>query len=142
VRRIRLQILRNRRAFKRHKLQNKKLTDGHRFEDETEVIIFNHYSFCELVKHIMIKYGKLSIQAAESKLERSFLIEVPTSKNVVELIGHDLPFHWAMLTAFGDMYWLKGIPSDFIDFKEEYLKWQQKTRIAHNLKSPFEYFNL
>lgn len=113
------------------------LKDNLRFEDDTEVVVFNHYSFCELIKHIMVQYGKITYEVASEKIEQTFLYERP-SINELSLLEHELEFHWAMLLVHGDMYWTKGIPSDFIGFKEEYLNWELSTRQKYNLKVSFE----
>lgn len=123
-------------------MTNTNLKDGYRYEDDSEGVIFNHYSFCEIVKHIMVKYGNLTYDFAQEKLKHSFLIEVPSSKDDVEFLGKELKFHWAMLTAFGEMYWTKGIPSDFNEFKNEYLEWESEIRLKRNLKEPFEYYDI
>ncbi|WP_299895541.1 hypothetical protein [uncultured Aquimarina sp.] len=114
--------------------------DNLRFEDEEEIVIFNHYSFCELIKHIMVQYGKVTYAEAQEKLYASFLKKAPQSRTEVELLGHELEYHWAMNCLYGHMYWLKGIPSDFNDFKEEYLSWEKEIIKKHNLKESFEYY--
>ncbi|MFC5048387.1 hypothetical protein ACFSTE_13620 [Aquimarina hainanensis] len=113
-----------------------------KFEDDTEGVIFNHYSFCEIIKHIMVQYGNITYQEADKKLKNHFLIEIPKSKDDVEFLGHELEFHWAMHVLYGDMYWTKGIPSDFNNFKEEYLIWEAKIRVKHNLKKPYLYYEI
>ena len=57
----------------------------------------------------------------------------------LSLIEHELEYHWAMLLTHGEIYWTKGIASDFIEFKEEYLNWEIVTRQKYNLKGSFEY---
>jgi len=47
-----------------------------------------------------------------------------------------------MLIAHGDMYWTKGIPSDFNDFKAEYLKWEVEIRRKHQLKESYVYYDI
>ena len=89
-------------------MKNTELKDGYRYEDLEEGVIFNHYSFCVLVKHIMVKYGHLTQDIAEKKLNNSFLVEVPSSKDYVEFLGHELEFHWAMIATYGEMYWTDG----------------------------------
>ena len=123
-------------------MKNTDLKDGYRYEGLEEGVIFNHYSFCVLVKNIMVKYGHLTQEIAEKKLNNSFLVEVPRSKDDVEYLGHELEFHWAMIATYGEMYWTNGVPSDFNDFKEEYLKWESQIRSKYNLKQPFDYYKL
>ncbi|MDG1332325.1 MAG: hypothetical protein P8P74_08335 [Crocinitomicaceae bacterium] len=119
-----------------------KLEDGLRFENEDERVIFNHYSFCEIVKHIMVEYGRVTYHWADAKFKDSFLFDPVGSEDDVSLLSHELEFHWAMLLVHGEMYWTKGIPSDFNDFKEEYLNWERAIRKRFKLKKSFEYFDL
>ncbi len=117
----------------------KKLNDNLVFEDETEHIIFNHYSFCELIKHIMVQYGNIDYENANKKVEESFLQNVPTSAMQVLQLSHELEYHWAMLLLHGNMYWLHGIRSDYNEFEEEYKAWEAETVAKFDIKNPFEY---
>ncbi len=123
-------------------MKAQKLRDNLRFEDATEGVIFNHYSFCEIIKHIMVQYGGITYQEADKKLKNHFLYEEPKSLDDIYYTTHELEFHWAMLIAHGHMYWLKGIPSDFNEFKEEYLTWQAEIRKKHKLKEPYTYYDI
>jgi hypothetical protein len=87
----------------------------------------------------MVKYGNLTYHHANEKLRESSLIKIPKSKLSIELIGHELEFHWAMLMTHGEMYWLKGIPSNFNEFRDEYLEWEIEIKQKFNLKDAFEY---
>jgi len=118
------------------------LTDSLRFENDEIGIVFNHFSFCELVKHIMIKYGKIDYRLAIKKLNESNLIKTPKSVDDVIFLTHELEFHWAMLLVHGDMYWTKGIPSNFNEFEEEYCEWEKETMRKYNLKNSYEYYDL
>lgn len=118
------------------------LKDNIKFEDGSEGVIFNHYSFCELVKHIMVEYGKINYKEADEKLKQHFLIDCPKSYNQVALITHELAYHWAMLIVHGEMYWTKGISSDFNDFNEEYLAWETKIKQQYQLKTAYHYYDL
>lgn len=123
-------------------MKDQKLRDNLQYKEETEGVIFNHYSFCELIKHIMVAYGNTTYAQADKKLKQSFLHKEPKSLDDVEYLGHELEYHWAMLTLHGEMYWLKGIPSDFNDFKEEYMAWETKKKQQYALKDAFEYYDI
>jgi len=123
-------------------MKTRKLKDNLRFEDSSEGVVFNHYSFCELIKYIMIEYGKVTYKEADQKLNSSFLIKEPESMNDVGFFSHELEFHWAMLVLHGEMYWLRDIPSDFNNFKEEYIAWEQYIMNKYDLKEPYEYYDL
>lgn len=117
------------------------LADGLRFEDNELGVIFNHLSFCELVKHIMVKYGEINYDSASEKLNNSYLVKKPRTIEDVAFITHELEFHWAMLLVHGDMYWTNGIPSDFNEFKDEYFSWETELKEKYNLKESYKYFD-
>jgi len=118
------------------------LKDGLKFKLGNEEVIFNHYSFCETIKHIMMEYGQVTYDFATEKLMKSYLVDIPETYDDITFLSHELEFHWAMLTLHGEMYWTKGIPSDFNKFKKEYLSWEDKTRRKYNLKESFDYYEL
>jgi len=122
------------------KQKTENLVDDLRFEDDEMGVVFNHFSFCELVKHIMIKYGKIDYKLANKKLNESDLIKVPGSVDDVVFLSHELEFHWAMLLVHGNMYWTKGIPCDYNEFKEEYSEWEKDIKRKYNLKASYEYY--
>ena len=70
--------------------------DGLVFKDENGQVIFNQYSFCELVKHLLVELVGISYEEASQTVERSPLA-APVS-NVMEVVvfSHDLPYYWAM----------------------------------------------
>ncbi|KOY84592.1 hypothetical protein AD998_20495 [bacterium 336/3] len=121
--------------------KSEKLADGLQFGDVESGVIFNHFSFCELIRNIMVKYGKLDRKLATEKLNNSYLTKAPRTINNVVLMTHELEFHWAMLLVHGHMYWTKGIPSDFNEFEEEYLAWESETRQKYKLKESYEYYD-
>ncbi len=123
------------------KLITESITDGLRIEDDESGVLFNHYSFCELVKHIMVKYGKIDYNLATEKLNDSYLIKVPRTISDVEVFTQELDFHWAMLLVHGDMYWTRGIPCNFNNFIEEYFVWVTEVKQKYNLKEPYQYYD-
>lgn len=67
--------------------------DGLVFKDENGQVIFNQYSFCELVKHLLVELVGISYEEASQTEERSPLA-APVS-NVMEVVvfSHDLPYY-------------------------------------------------
>ena len=64
---------------------------------------------------------------------------MPESINEVAFITHEEQYHWAMLLVKGDMYWLKGYPSGVIDFKEEYIDWEEQMVKQYQLNDEYIY---
>jgi hypothetical protein len=117
------------------------VTDGMRFEDEDTRVVFNHFSFCEFIKHIMVAYAHMSYEEADEKVMDSFVAYVPRTLSHVMFYTGELDYHWAMLLAHGDMYWTRGIPSNYNDFMEEYLLWSAGVRQKYNLKESYHYYD-
>ena len=114
--------------------------DGLVFKDENGQVIFNQYSFCELVKHMLVELVGISYEEASQTVERSPLA-APVS-NVMEVVvfSHDLPYYWAMFFYYGNGYWWgdKGIPAQPEDM-DAYEALENKIMEKYDLKEPFEW---
>lgn len=124
-------------------MQTITLQDGLEFFDEdNNKVIFNHYSFCEWLKWIMVKYASKTYQEADKLVRESYFNITPHSYDDVFYITHELDYHWAMLLVYGEMYWLRGIPSDYNGFFEEYTAWEKEIKEKYNLKDSYHYFDI
>lgn len=109
------------------------LKDGLIFYDEKgEKIIFNHYSFCELVKLIIVKYCDKSYEQADEIVNKSSLVLPINDFSDAACIGHETPYYWAMNAVYGNCYWFKGIEAE-ISFTQEYNLWEKKIMSLNNL---------
>lgn len=116
------------------------LQDDMKFTDDNgDSVIFNHYSFCEWLKWIIVKFANKTYTEAHSLVMASAHRTAPSDYDEVTIITHELEFHWAMLLVHGDLYWHKGIPSDYNNFLEEYLQWESEIAERYNLKDSYEY---
>ena len=75
--------------------------DGLVFKDEDGQVIFNQYSFCELVKHLLVELVGISYEEASQTVERSPLAEPVADAVGVAIFSHDRPYYWAMFFAMG-----------------------------------------
>lgn len=103
-------------------------------KDPRDARIFNFHTWFEVVKGNMVKYAHKSAAEAEAFLLSSYLMEVllddiRTTNPWIDLTNHEIEYHWAMLLAYGEQYWLKGIPVE----PEDYLEWDEQYRKDHNL---------
>ena len=110
--------------------------DGLIFYDENsgKKMIFNQYSYCEYVKWNMVKYAHLTYQEANDIVNGSHLSKKIESYRDIYAITHELPYHWAMLLAHGELYWHKGIPYPEPCEKEDMIIWEKELSQKHNLK--------
>ena len=67
---------------------------------------------------------------------------MPESINEVAFITHEEQYHWAMLLVKGNMYWLKGYPSDTNKFKEEHSVWEEQMPKQYQLNDEYMYGDL
>ena len=66
------------------------LRDGLVFKDEDGQVIFNQYSFCELVKHLLVELVGISYEEASQIVERSPLAAPVANVMGVAISSHDL----------------------------------------------------
>ncbi|QEU62919.1 hypothetical protein KDRO_F08550 [Kluyveromyces lactis] len=111
-----------------------KIVDGVVFKDEDdpeETVIFNFHTWVEMLKAIIVKYANKKEDEAESMVLSSSLVCKPIDNYMaVSLRSHELEYHWAMLIAYGEQFWLKGVSSKQPD---DYLIWDENYRKDHNL---------
>ena len=67
--------------------------DGLVFKDEDGQVIFNQYSFCELVKHLLVELVGISYEEASQIVERSPLAAPVANVMGVAIFSHDLPYY-------------------------------------------------
>ena len=115
---------------------SKMLRDGLVFKDEDGQIIFNQYSFCELVKHLLVELVGISYEEASQIVDRSPLAEPVADAMGVAMFSHDLPYYWAMFFYYGNGYWQKGIPAQPEDM-DAYEALENKIMEKYDLKEPF-----
>ena len=75
--------------------------DGLVFKDEDGQVIFNQYSFCELVKHLLVELVGISYAEASQTVERSPLAAPVADALGVAVFSHDLPYYWLCLSTMG-----------------------------------------
>ncbi len=115
--------------------KNNSRKDGLIFSSESnpnEMIVVNFHSWTEIIKGIMIFYGKKTEQEAQAIIDSAPLFTIPP-KNYAEacMLGHEDEYYWAMVMSHGDRYYEKGFsrntPHDYFDWELEYIK-------KHNLE--------
>ena len=111
--------------------------DGLVFKDEDGQVIFNQYSFCELVKRLLEELVGISYEEASQIVERSPLAEPVTDALGSAIFSRDLPYYWAMFFYYGNGYWLgdTGIPAQPEDM-DAYEALENKIMEKYHLKEP------
>ena len=119
---------------------SKVLRDGLVFKDEDGQVIFNQYSFCELVKHLLVELVGISYEEASQIVERSPLAAPVDNVMGVAIFSHELTYYWAMFSYYGNGYWWgdKGIPAQPEDM-DAYFALEKQIMEKHHLKEPFEW---
>jgi hypothetical protein len=97
-------------------------------------IYYNTWLF--IIKCILIKYAHKTAEKVDEILKKPYY-KKPEDYNDVVYLSHDLEYHWAMLGAYGEQYWLKGISSKTpIGYDE----WYDSCIKENKLNEPFEWF--
>jgi hypothetical protein len=113
--------------------------DGLEFFDKGERIVFNYYSFCEVLKGCISEYCERSREDAHEIIENAKLFEVPISDvNDVYFFSHEHPFHWSMVCLYGDRYWDEY--PDLVHIPETYDSWEARFIVENNLEEEFFVF--
>lgn len=119
-----------------------KIVDGVVFKDEDdpeETVVFNFHTWVEMLKAIIVKYANKKEDEAELMVLSSSLVCKPIDSYLaVGLRSHELEYHWAMLIAYGEQFWLKGVSSKQPD---DYLILDESYRKDHNLAEESFVFN-
>ena len=113
------------------------LKDGVVLEDDSDRIIVNKYSFCELIKRLLTHYVGISYEDASKMVAQSHLAEPISNVMDAGLLGHEYPYYWAMNLYYGEAYWEKGIPAQPDDL-EAYFELENSIMKHYNLNEPFE----
>ena len=113
------------------------LKDSVVLEDSGNRIIVNQYSFCELIKHLLTHYVKISYEKASEMVSKSHLAKPISSIMDAGLLSHEYPYYWAMTLYYGEMYWEKGIPAQPDDMSA-YFKLENNILKRYNLNKPFK----
>ena len=112
--------------------------DGIVLKDMDTQVTFNQYSFCELVKHLMVELVGISYEEASKRVELSPLTVPVTNVMEAAVFSHELPYYWAMFFYYGNGYWLKGIPAQPEDM-DAYEALEKRIMEKYDLKEPFEW---
>ena len=101
-------------------------------ENSDESVLFNWYSWAEIVKGNMVKYGHKSYEEAHQLLTDDPIFQTAAdSYDDVYFTSYESEYHWAMLIIHGDQYWYyKGIDSTR---PEDYFEWETPYRKKHKL---------
>lgn len=104
-----------------------------------DIIIMNYDSWLSIIKGLLIMYAhKTEIEAEEIVLDnKSGLLKAPYSYSSAALKSHELEYHWAMLAAYGEMYWLAENGGISSQEPESYSNWYDNYIEKNNLNEAF-----
>jgi len=111
---------------------NSERSDGLVFtSDNGDEVVFNYFSWVEIIKGIIAEYAEATPEeAAELVVNSSITNTCPTRFIDVFTLSHELEYNWAMLIAYGQMYWLKGVS---VGLPEGYVDWERTYREENGL---------
>ncbi|MDR2580244.1 MAG: DUF4926 domain-containing protein [Fibromonadaceae bacterium] len=108
-------------------------------EESNKRIVYNRFTFREIIKGIIMKYADKSANEADSIITKhSDFLKIETFEESLT-VTHEIEYHWAMLWACGEGYWRTGYsypPPNGYD------KWELEYRESQKLaKKSFEFFD-
>lgn len=109
------------------------LKDGVVLNDNNDIFVINQYSFCELIKHLLVYYVSISYADASKIVDNSPLAKPILSITEAYLLGHEYAYYWAMNLYYGNMYWQRGIPAQPDDLAA-YFELEDSIIKQYNLK--------
>ncbi|EAZ9183326.1 hypothetical protein AHV85_22240 [Salmonella enterica] len=101
-------------------------------DNPSESIIFNLKSWIGIIEAIIEKYAGKTKEESKKMVSSSLIVKNMEIKNYndVAFYCHESEYYWAMLIAYGEQYWLKGIsPHEPVG----YFEWAEQYRRRHNL---------
>ena len=116
-------------------INEKNFTDGILFidsENPRESIVFNVKSWVGMIEAIIERYAGKTKEESEKMVFSSVIIQSMeiNDYNDVTFYCHESEYYWAMLIAYGEQYWLKGVSPHEPD---DYFEWEKQYRKDHNL---------
>ncbi|WP_103184849.1 hypothetical protein [Pectobacterium odoriferum] len=96
-------------------------------------VVFNYLSWVDVIIAVIFKYTEKSKEECSYLVRSSQLIKnAANSYMSVVLCSHEIEYHWAMLIAYGDLYWKNGVSQDEPDGYWEW-EWESEYRKANYL---------
>ncbi|MCG8684039.1 MAG: hypothetical protein MI892_04135 [Desulfobacterales bacterium] len=103
-------------------------------EQSNEEIVFNFYTFCEILKGCLVEFCNISKEEANLAIENSNLFKSPIQNvNDVYFFSHEHPYHWAMICYYGESYWEKN--QDLLTPPDSYDDWENSFLKENDLKA-------
>ncbi|WP_099125232.1 hypothetical protein [Xenorhabdus stockiae] len=124
-------------------IDKKNIIDGIVFADEdnpNEKVIFNFYTWVEVLKAIIVKYSNKSESEAEHLVLNHPAVYLPrNSSRSLATLSHESEYKWAMVIVYGHGYWQRGIPAYE---PEGFDEWEEQYRKDHGLAEfSFDYID-
>lgn len=98
--------------------------------ETNDELIFNFYTWIKVIEGILVNYANKNIEEATNLIEKRNFLK-PESYIEAVYYSHDTEYHWAMMLAFGDNYWLNGVSSQE---PNDYNLWDKKYKEINSLK--------
>ena len=97
-------------------------------------VYYNAWLF--IIRCILVKYAHKTTKEVDEILKKRYY-QKPQNYEDALCISHETEYHWAMLGAYGERYWLKGIsvlsPIDYDEWYDDCIR-------QNKLHSPIKWF--
>ena len=97
-------------------------------------VYYNAWLF--IIKCILVRYAHKTPKEADEILKKHYY-KRPEDYDDIICISHETEYHWAMLGAYGEQYWLKGVS---VQMPIDYNEWYDDCLKENKLHNPFKWF--
>lgn len=96
-----------------------------------------HYNaWLFIIRCILVKYVHKTTEEADEILKKHYY-KRPEDYDDIICLNHETEYHWAMLGAYGEQYWLKGVSAQI---PTDYNVWYDDCIKKNEFQTPFKWF--
>ena len=106
-------------------------------EDNGDQIIMYYDIWLTVIREILMKYADKTY-AESLKILNKHYYKKPVGYFECIYLSHELEYHWAMIGAYGEQYWLNDNCSELVP--DDYYEWYKKFLDENNFTEPFEFY--
>ena len=89
-----------------------------------------------IIRCILVKYVHKTTEEADEILKKHYY-KRPEDYDDIICLNHETEYHWAMLGAYGEQYWLKGVSAQI---PTDYNVWYDDCIKKNEFQTPFKWF--
>ena len=105
-------------------------------EDNGDQITMYYDIWLIVIRKILMKYANKTYAESLKILSKDYY-KKPADYFECVYLSHELEYHWAMIGAYGEGYWLNDSCSELLP--TDYYEWYEKFLEENNFTEPFKF---